>query len=498
MNSSDKASQERAAQSSILASIIHEKSTDPEIPGLVSQAMADLFPEDIVLSSADDDSVEKKDAKRILELTQDEYNKKNCISSELAARKAKLSSEAYSSWVKARTAKDYSIFSPVLSDCFEIVKEITQAQRDGKSATDGESQQQGSLYTDMLDEYEMGMKADRIDDMFATVEDALVPLIAKVLDSKKVPATDLLNGDFDKEKLKAMNAEIVTAMGFDVDEGRIDESVHPFTMAVSPSDVRITSRYADGEWYQSLAATVHEGGHAMYEQNLGRSGLSIDSFLSMGAHESQSLFWERHVSKCKEFCRWCTPLLQKNLLGENMKPEDADKYTPEAIYAAINAVSPGPIRVESDELTYPLHVILRYNIERDVINGKLSVDDIPKRWNEEMKKTLGVDITSDDIGCLQDVHWSALAIGYFPTYLIGGITAAQLVHYCQKDVESYSSDIENGEFGAIKAWLTDKVHRHGKRYKSLDELLEDQLGEKLNPKYYIDYLTEKYTELYDC
>ena len=159
--------------------------------------------------------------------------------------------------MKTRTAKDYSIFSPVLNDCFEIVKEITQAQRDGKSTTSSESQQ-GSLYTDMLDEYEMGMKAERIDDIFATVEDALVPLIAKVLDSKKVPATDLLNGDFDKEKLKAMNAEIVTAMGFDVDEGRIDESVHPFTMAVSPSDVRITSRYADGEWYQSLAATVHE------------------------------------------------------------------------------------------------------------------------------------------------------------------------------------------------------------------------------------------------
>lgn len=295
-----------------------------------------------------------------------------------------------------------------------------------------------------------------------------------------------------------MNEGIVTSMGFDVKEGRIDESVHPFTMAVSPSDVRITSRYAKGEWYQALAATVHEAGHAMYEQGMGSSGLAIDSYLSMGAHESQSLFWERHVSKSKEFCKWSTSLLTKTLLGEDADAEEVAKYTPEAIYAAINAVSPGPIRVESDELTYPLHVILRYNIERDVIDGSLSIDDIPKRWNEEMKKTLGVDITSDDIGCLQDVHWSAMAIGYFPTYLIGAITAAQLAHYCQNDIPSYAQDIESGEFGNIKEWMTEKVHRHGKRFGSLDELLQSQLGEPLNPAYYIDYLTKKYTELYNC
>lgn len=192
----------------------------------------------------------------------------------------------------------------------------------------------------------------------------------------------------------------------------------------------------------------------------------------------------------QEFCKWLVPNLKEAFDGYN--------YSAEEVYASMNAVEASPIRVEADELTYPLHVILRYNIERDVVEGRMEVKDIPKRWNEGMKDMLNVDIEDDASGCLQDVHWSGLAIGYFPTYLIGSATAAQLAHYCQKDNPSMYEDIEQGQFSTIKKWLQEKVHKHGKRYKSLDLLLEDQVGEPLNPKYFIDYLTKKYKALYNC
>lgn len=226
----------------------------------------------------------------------------------------------------------------------------------------------------------------------------------------------------------------------------------------------------------------------MYEQSLGRSALSIDQALSMGMHESQSLFWERHIGLSLPFWKWAIALLKEHL------PEvDA---TPEQVYEAINAVSQTLIRVDADELTYPLHVILRYHIERDVVEGRLDVSDIPERWKKDMKELLQIDVPDDTKGCLQDVHWCQMAIGYFPTYLLGSATAAQLAHFCKQDLPNFDELVSTGTFAPIKAWLTDKVHRHGRRYKSLDDLLEAQVGEKLNPKYFIDYLTDKYTTMY--
>jgi carboxypeptidase Taq len=240
---------------------------------------------------------------------------------------------------------------------------------------------------------------------------------------------------------------------------------------------------------KGLLATIHESGHAMYEQNLGTSGLEIDQALSMGVHESQSLFWERHVGKSLAFWKWATPKL-------NMAYEGFD-YSAEQVYAAVNAVKPdNTIRVDADELTYPLHVLLRYRLERNIIEGTLKVHEIPKAWNDLMEELLGVELSDDSQGCLQDIHWSAFAIGYFPTYLLGSSTAAQLCYYCEKDIPDMYNLIEEGKFDSIKQWLTDKVHRHGKRYKSLDDLLEAQVGEKLDPKYFINYLETKYKNLY--
>lgn len=284
---SEGTAKQRGLQLSALASILHEKATDPSIAELLEKSQSDL-------QSTINESEESKwkDEKRILELAKKSYDKKVLIPAALEAKRAALSSSAYSSWVKAREAKDFSMFAESLGECFDTAKElatVTQSNQETKKA----------LYTQMLDEFEMGMDASRINDIFGEIEDALKPLIAQVIASDDKPSTSPLEGEFDIEKQKELSKKIVTTMGFNLDQGRIDESVHPFTMAFGPSDVRITSRFKDSEWYQGLAASIHEGGHAMYEQNVGSGDLEIDEYLSMGMHESQSLFWERHVGKSR-------------------------------------------------------------------------------------------------------------------------------------------------------------------------------------------------------
>ena len=470
----EQSSAERGAQLAALASVIHEKSTAPEILEWIEEAekaLAKLIQE----HGAED----YKDESRILQLEKKNYLQNERVPAELAGKAAALSSTAYAKWVAARQASDFSKFSSTLQDCFETAKDIAKAKR-------GDADH--SLYTQMLDEFEVGMSQARIDEIFAEIKDVLVPFIEQVLSSESPPSTKPLQGKFDVESQKELSQKIVTQLGFNEDKGRIDVSVHPFTTSFSPSDVRITSRFREDEWYQGLAGSVHEGGHAIYEQNLRSSALSIDTALSMGTHESQSLFWERHVGLSKPFWNWATPML-KETFGDY-------EYSAEEIYGAVNGVSQSLIRVEADELTYPLHVILRYSIEKDMVEGTLDVADLPARWNKDMKDLLGAEVPSDDVGCLQDVHWSGLAIGYFPTYLIGAATSAQLEHYCRKDISDFDSKIENGEFSEIRKWLTDKIHSHGKRYESLDDLLRDQIGEELNPKYFLDYLRGKYSDLY--
>lgn len=472
------ASVDRGAQMSALAALIHEKTTDQDLQQVMQAAAEELAAIDSVENDNSHSSI--KDAKRLLELELQKLQENQRLSPQLAAKVAELGSAAYTAWVQAKTQNDFANFAPVLKECFETSMEVSRAKKGDKDIT---------LYTQMLDEYEMGMSQTRIDDIFSEVQAALVPLIANVLASNHKPSTDPLHGTFDIDSQKALCEDIVTKMGYDKKSGRIDVSVHPFTTSFSPNDVRITSRYRMDEWYQGMAAMIHESGHAMYEQNLGNSATSIDTALSMGTHESQSLFWERHVGLGLPFWKWATPLLQDKF------PDQFAGTSPEDIYGAVNAVSPSLIRVEADELTYPLHVIMRYGIEKDVIGGNLEVQDIPDRWKQDMKSMLDVDVPDDTRGCLQDIHWASLAFGYFPTYLIGSVTAAQLAHYCRKDLPM-DELIEKGEFSEIKQWLTAKIHRHGKRYQSLDALLEDEIGERLNPKYFIQYLQDKYTDLY--
>jgi Zn-dependent M32 family carboxypeptidase len=470
MPKAPEAAQARGAQLSALASVVHERLTDKALMELLEKAEQDVSGEEV-------------DAPRVLELTRKTLEETSRVPAELAARKAEHGALAHGAWAKAREDKDFAAFAPALTTCFEIAREVAAAKRIDESLT---------LYDQMLDSFETGMKMERIDEIFSEIEKALVPLLERVRKSETKPSTAPLEGTFDIDTQKKICKEVVTQLGFDDNKGRIDVSVHPFTSAASPADVRITSRFSDDEWQMGLLATIHEAGHAMYEQALGTSGLEIDQHLSMGVHESQSLFWERMVGKSLSFWKWATPKL-KEAYG------DSFDYTPEQLYGAVNAIKPNNcIRVDADELTYPLHVLLRYRMEKEIIAGKLKVEDIPSKWNALMKELLGVDVPDDSQGCLQDIHWSAFAIGYFATYLLGSSTAAQLAHYCEKDIPDMYQQIENGEFDQLKSWLNNKVHKHGKRYKSLDDLLEAQVGEKLNPNYFIDYLEMKYSKLYNC
>jgi carboxypeptidase Taq len=480
MGSDPETARERGEQSSALASVIHEKSVDPEILALIKRSREDL---DEARRRSPSDGALFAEEERLLELERKSFEENERVPADLAARAAALKSTAYGAWVKAKADGDFASFEPVLRECFDTAREVADAKRGGASASTG-------LYTQMLDEYEMGLPAERIDEVFGEIQQALVPLIDRVVESPHEPSTAPLRGAFPVDAQRRLSQRVLDAMGYDSRRGRVDVSAHPFTSSSSPADVRITSRFREDEWYSGLAGSVHEGGHALYEQALGRSALSVDEALSMGTHESQSLFWERHVGLSLPFWRWAVGPLAECLPGV---PAET---TPELLYEAVNAVSPSLIRVDADELTYPLHVILRYHIERDVVEGRMQVKDIPGRWKRDMKRMLGVDVPDDARGCLQDVHWSTLAVGYFPTYLLGSAAAAQLAHHCRLDLPNFDELVASGEFAPIRAWLADKVHRHGRRYRSLDDLLEAQVGEKLNPKYFVEYLTEKYTTLY--
>ena len=473
MPQTDAASAARGKQSAALAAVIHEKSIDPKIGDLLTAI------------EKSDNSISSEEEARVVQLARKAYDKKTKIPTALASKSASVSAEAYNVWAKARAADDFSQFQDILGHGIQVAKEAAQAVQ-----TEEEKGAGKSLYATMLDDYECGMDVARIDGIFEEIQDALVPLIDRVLgDGAMAPDTGPLQGEFPIDQQEALSKQLVHAIGFEEAKGRIDVSVHPFSSGISKHDVRITSRFREDEWYQGLAGSMHEAGHAMYEQNIGDSGLPVDSALSMGMHESQSLFWERHVGLSKPFWQYAAPIVQKHLGMDSSSQE---------LYAAVNAAKRSLIRVEADELTYPLHVILRYNIERDFVEGRLDVKDIPKKWNEGMFSSLKIDVPSDAKGCLQDVHWSMLAYGYFPTYLIGAAAAAQLAHYCKKDIPDFDEKIAAGEFQDIKAWMTEKVHKHGSRYKSLDEHLEAQTGERLNPKWFIEYLTAKYTDLYKC
>jgi carboxypeptidase Taq len=391
-----------------------------------------------------------------------------------------LQSKAESVWEDARAQSDFSMFEPYLEKIVDFKKRFVNYWG-----------HEGNPYNPLLDLYEPGVTVDVIDRVFGQVREHIVPLVKAVTEAKDQPKTDFLFETFPADKQRAFSLEILKAMQYDFEGGRLDETVHPFCTGINYGDVRVTTRYDEKDFRTAVFGTIHEGGHALYDQNISKDlqGTPLRDGASMGIHESQSLFWENFVGRNRSFWEKKYPVLKKYASGQ------FDSVDLEDYYRAINVAGPSLIRIEADEMTYPLHIMVRYEIEKGLINGELAVKDLPGIWNEKMKDYVGIEPKRDAEGVLQDVHWSGGDFGYFPSYALGYMYAAQIKNAMLKDIPEFDRLLGEGNLSPIKEWLTQKVHRYGKTKKPI-EILRDVTGEGLNAEYLIAYLENKYKEVY--
>ncbi|MEG1450944.1 MAG: carboxypeptidase M32 [Cetobacterium sp.] len=420
------------------------------------------------------DEITKKEVELLIE----EIEKVKVIPSEEYRAYSELTAKAQGVWEKARETNDFKSFAPILEQVFNYNKKFIEYRNTGKN-----------LYSVLLDDYEKGMDIEKLDLFFEELKNEIVPLLKEISNSKR-DFQKKLEFNVDKEQQKNLSIDILKYIGFDLERGIISESAHPFTLTVSKDDVRLTTRYFENIPFSSIFSTVHEGGHGIYEQNVAedlKETILADG-ASMGIHESQSRFYENIVGRSKEF--WIGYL------------DRAKKYYPQLnelsideIYKGVNQVEPSLIRVEADELTYSLHIMIRYEIEKGIFSGEYQVENLPEIWKKKMNEYLGVEPKFDSEGVLQDVHWSCGLIGYFPSYALGNVYSAQILNTMKKEF-NVSGALERGELYKIKEWLNTHIHKYGK-LKSPEEIIKKVTGEEINSKYYIEYLKEKYRKIYN-
>ena len=471
----------RAAQKGALAKILHDKSTGVEMREAIDGVRGkEAEFEDAQIRANIRDAV-------------DAFDKEARKSSALAQKEAQLESEANQAWAAARKASDFSLFAGKLTEIFELKKEVASITR---------PMLKDEPYDGALDAFERGMRAERLDTIFDELRAGLVPLLEAINAKKKAdPSIDAPHPALEfgerwgTEAQAELSRHVAARMGYSFDNGRLDVSTHPFTGGAGPQDVRMTTRYS-ANWAEGFGATIHECGHALYEQgrDVGEEGLGLPASraLSMGVHESQSLLWERMVLQSREFWDFAAPLFHERFAFT----KDA---TPDDFYRTYNRVAPGCIRVEADEVTYPLHVILRYDIERSLFRGDMKVEDVPEYWISRMQSDLGVHVPNDSQGCLQDIHWSFGAVGYFPSYTLGAIMAVQIYNAAKADIgdAELKAQVSTGDFKTLREWLRAKIHAVGSVHASPDELLMSITGEPVSCKPFLDYLHHKYSRLYD-
>jgi carboxypeptidase Taq len=417
---------------------------------------------------------------KTLEECQKNYERNKKIPAKEFKEYVVLQSKAESVWEEAKSKADFSLFEPYLEKIVDYKKKFIGYWGNGENK-----------YDTLLDMYEPGMTVDILDQVFGDLRESIVALLNQVTQSPKKPDTEFLYRHFPKENQREFSLEILRQMGYDFGSGRLDETVHPFATGLNPGDVRVTTRYDEKDFRTAVFGTIHEGGHALYEQNISRDliGTPLCSGTSMGIHESQSLFYENIVGRDYAFWKNNYSKLKEYANGQ------FDTVSLEEFYNAINESKPSFIRIEADMLTYPLHIIIRYEIEKGIFNDEIQVKDLPEIWNEKYEEYLGIKPSNDAEGVLQDVHWAGGDFGYFPSYALGYMYAAQLKAAMLKDLPDFDERLANGELESIQKWLTEKVHKYGKLKKPL-EILKDVTGEGLNAKYLIEYLQEKYAKVY--
>ena len=455
----------RARQLATLATQAHEMLTSDKYERLLTE-----------LSKAEGlDEKEKWNVKRSMEDLQ--KNKK--LSPEFVDELSMLTSECFNAWIAARQKNDYSVFAPSLTKMIEMKRK--QAKLYGYK---------DHPYDALLDEYEKGATVEMLDPVFEKIKKDFPVLLDKIKGAPQV-SDDCFHQHFSTGNQWDFSISVLSKMGYDMDAGRQDYAEHPFTTSFSPTDVRITTRVDESNYASMLWSSIHEGGHALYEQGLPEDqyGLPLGAAASLGIHESQSRLWENCVGRSLDFWKFFYPELQKYF------PRQLEKVSLDTFYKAMNRVTPSLIRTEADEITYHFHVMIRYEIEKGLMDGSLNPKDLPATWNSLYEKYLGVTPKNDKMGVLQDVHWSHGSFGYFPTYTLGSFYAAQFYMQAKKEIEGLQSQVIKGDFKALLKWLREHVHQYGRRYTS-EQLCQKITGKPLDPAYFMSYITEKCAGIY--
>jgi carboxypeptidase Taq len=456
----------RAEQSATLSCLVHEM--------LFSEETARL------LDSLDEPEADSEGS-AMVRLARREYERAAKLPNDLVKELSRATALAQPAWERARARSDWTSFEPHL-------EKIVPLQRESAECLGYEDHP----YDALLDLYEPGAEKARLQEIFEELKAELVPLIHEISAISDGDRSRPLYGRFDEKKQEEFVRQVVSDFGYDWKRGRLDRVVHPFcTSPGGPDDVRITTRFDPGWLSPALFATLHEAGHAMYEQGIDPvySRTPLSGSASMGVHESQSRLWENLVGRSRTFWSFYYPRL-----GETF-PEALGDADLETFYRAINEVKPSMIRVEADELTYNLHVLLRFELEVALLEGELSVCELPAAWNARMEEYLGVTPENHAAGALQDVHWAAGLFGYFPTYTIGNVLSAQLFEEVTRAHPNILEEIAGGEFGRLLGWLRENIHRHGSRYDP-GELIERATGRSLETAPYLRYLKDKFGEMY--
>ncbi|MBD3402783.1 carboxypeptidase M32 [candidate division GN15 bacterium] len=460
----------RSEQIGLIARMCHEQFVDPKIGELISAA------EDSDLTK----DPESEAAANLREIRH-AYDKETKLPKDLVEALAKTTAQATPAWAEARKKSDFSEFLP----WFEKVLDLTLQKAEAFGY-------EGEPYNALLDIYEPGATVEQVETAFDGLRKELVPLVQAIADARKRPDESIVTRSFDVDKQKIFGESVAAAMGYDFNAGRLDITTHPFCTGIGPGDTRILTRYNPNRLNDALFGTMHEAGHALYEMGLEKEkhfGTPMGESVSLGIHESQSRMWENQVGRSKDFWVYFLPQAQR-IFRESLGDVSLDDF-----YGAINTVKPSYIRVEADEATYNLHIMLRFELERAMTKKEIKPKDMAGEWNKRFKEYLGIEVDKDANGVLQDVHWSSGLIGYFPTYALGNLYAAQFFAQAKKDLPGLQEDFQHGNFSRLLDWLRKNIHHHGQRYRA-NVLCEKVTGEPLSHKPLMDYMKAKYGEIY--
>ncbi len=462
----------RSRQLSQLARLAHQMRTDPRVP----EWLAACEDSDAVADPLSPAAVNVREIRRT-------YDRSTRVPERLVGEIASTVSLAAHEWSAAKDTSDFGRFEPWLRRMVELKQEEARCL----GWADG-----GEMWDALAESYEPGCHAKQVEGLFAPLEQRLRPLLDAIRGSERTPSGTINERRLSLPAQRPFVREVVQRMGVDFTRGRLDEAPHPFCAAAHRDDVRMTTRFSETHLVEeALGSSMHEAGHGLYDQGLPADhvGEPMGDAVSFAIHESQARLWENHVGRSRAFWAWCFPVAE-GYFGEGLAglgPDDA--------FEAANRVEPGPIRVGADEATYNLHILVRFELERALLEGDLSVADLPDAWRQKYREKLGVEVTDDRTGCLQDIHWSEGAFGYFPSYTMGNLYAAAFFEAAEQSIPDLSDAIARGDFEPLRSWLRERIHSQGKRYRA-ETLAERITGEPLGPEPFVRHLEGKLRPLY--